>query len=171
MPRVVIEEYHPRWPVRYDHEREVLARVLGDRLVASEHIGSTAVPGLAAKPIIDIMAGFRTLADAEACIAPLRTLGYTFVPEAVVTLPDDRYFEKWVDGVEAFHLHAVEHLGTFWQEKLRFREYLRAHPDAVAQYEQLKRELAPQHTVGFSYARAKTDFIRTILTNALQQTD
>jgi GrpB-like predicted nucleotidyltransferase (UPF0157 family) len=81
----------------YEEEKAAILRAIGSRLVAIEHVGSTAVPGLGAKPIVDIMAGLPSLADAADCIAPLEALGYHFVPEVMRDLPDDRYFERWTE--------------------------------------------------------------------------
>src|ERR671939_1867703 len=78
--RVVIVAYDPRWPEVYEQEKAAILGAIGPRLVAIEHIGSTAVPGLGAKPIIDVMAGLSKLADAEACIPLLQAAGYAFVP-------------------------------------------------------------------------------------------
>lgn len=93
--RLVIEDYRPEWPMLYAGEKEAIRRAIGDRVVAIEHVGSTVVPGLGAKPIVDVMAGLPRLADAEACVGPLRAIGYSFVPEALADLPADRFREKW----------------------------------------------------------------------------
>ena len=168
--RLVIADYDPRWPTLYEHEKEIIVRAVGARLVAIEHVGSTAVPGLGAKPIIDVMAGLPTLADAEACIPLLQAAGYAFVPAAMQDLPEDRYFERWTEGyergTEIAHLHLTEYGSRFWGEHLLLRDFLRTHPDQARHYELLKRELAPLHTRGYTYAAAKTDFIRSVLVQA-----
>lgn len=168
--RLVIAVYDPRWPKVYERERQTIAHAIGERLVAIEHVGSTAVPGLGAKPIVDIMAGLPALGDADACIAPLAALGYHFVPEAMRDLPDDRSFERWTEsyeqGTEVAHLHLTEYDSAFWREHLLFRDLLRARPETALAYEQLKRELAPQHTSGATYAQAKTSFVQSVLAQA-----
>ena len=168
MKRLVIGTYDPKWPLVYEKERAAILGAIGDRLVAIEHVGSTSVPGLGAKPIVDILAGLPRLADAEACIRPLAELGYHFVPEAMLDLPDDRYFERWTDGyeqgTEIAHLHLTEHNAPFWRDHVRFRDLLRQQPETAAAYERLKRQLAPLHTSGATYASAKTDFITSVLT-------
>jgi GrpB-like predicted nucleotidyltransferase (UPF0157 family) len=165
--QLVIASYDPNWPLVYEREHAAIARVLGDKLVAIEHVGSTAVPGLGAKPIVDILGGLPTLADAEACLQPLANLGYHFVPEAMLDLPDDRYFERWTDGyergTEIAHLHLTEYDAAFWRDHILFRDLLLAQPETAAAYERLKRQLAPRHTSGASYAAAKTAFIRSVL--------
>jgi GrpB-like predicted nucleotidyltransferase (UPF0157 family) len=165
--RVVIAPYDPRWPRAYEQERDAILGAIGDRVVAIEHVGSTSVPGLAAKPIVDVMAGLRRLEEAEACLEPLAAIGYTFVAAALRALPDDRYFERWTEGfeqgTEVAHLHLTEYGAPFWRDHVRFRDLLRARPETAAAYERLKRELARRHTWAASYTPAKTEFIRSVL--------
>jgi GrpB-like predicted nucleotidyltransferase (UPF0157 family) len=153
----------------YEQEKAAVLCANGPRLVAIEHVGSTAVPGLGAKPIVDVMAGLPSLADAAGCIAPLEALGYHFVAEAMRDLPDDRYFERWTEGyeqgIETAHLHLTEYGSAFWREHLLFRDRLRAQPQTAAAYEQLKRELA-QRTPGTAYVYAKTSFVQSVLAQA-----
>lgn len=166
---LVIAEYDPNWPTAFVLERGIVLAAIGDRLLAIEHIGSTAVPGLGAKPIIDVLAGLPRLLDADACIPPLSERGYVFVPEAIRYLPDDRYFRRWnVGGIEAAHLHLAEYASTFWHERVRFRDLLRSAPDVAQAYESLKRELVRQYTSGPEYSVAKTEFIRSVLANRVQ---
>ena len=161
--RLVIETYDPHWPARYEQERDLILRAIGQRLVAIEHVGSTAVPGLGAKPIVDILGGLPRLDDAEGCIEPLRAIGYTFVPAAMRDVPEDRYSERWTAGfevgVEVAHLHLTEYRSAFWRDHLLFRDILRTRPEVARDYERLKRELAPRHTSGATYAQAKTAFV------------
>src|SRR5262245_10560979 len=140
---------------------------IGDRLVGIEHVGSTAVPGLGAKPIVDILAGVPTLADATHCIQPLARLGYHFVPEAMADLPDDRCFERWTggyeQGTEIAHLHVTEHGGGFWRDHLLFRDRLRDQPRTAAAYERLKRQLVARRQLGVAYIVGKTAFVTAVL--------
>jgi GrpB-like predicted nucleotidyltransferase (UPF0157 family) len=163
---VVIVDYDPLWPRLYEELRAAVCAVLGDQLVAIEHIGSTSVPGLAAKPIVDIMGGVRQLRDVEACIEPLVAIRFWFVPRAMELLPDDRYFERWTEdfevGQEIAHLHLTEFGGEFWERHIRFRDRLRTQPETAAAYARHKRELARVHT-SVDYTWAKTAFIRTVL--------
>ncbi len=161
---LVIAEYDPSWPTAFALERGIILAAIGDRLLAIEHIGSTAVPGLGAKPIIDVLAGLPRLLEAEACVQPLAERGYVFVPEAVRYLPDDRYFRRWTAaGSEAAHLHLAEYASTFWHERIRFRDLLRSAPEVAQAYERLKRELVRRYTSGPDYSVAKTEFIRSVL--------
>jgi GrpB-like predicted nucleotidyltransferase (UPF0157 family) len=163
---LVITEYDPNWPTAFALERGIVVAAIGQRLLAIEHIGSTAVPGLGAKPIIDVLAGLPRLLDAEACVRPLAERGYVFVPEAIRYLPNDRYFRRWsAAGAEAAHLHLAEYASTFWRERIRFRDLLRSAPRVAAAYEELKRELVRRYTSGPDYSIAKTEFIRSALAN------
>ena len=160
---VAIAEYDPRWPEVYQEEKARIQGVIGHRVAALEHIGSTAVPGLAAKPIIDIMAGVRQLADAEECIGPLQGIGYQYVHHSVVGFPERRYFHREAADGQGYHLHMVERGGEFWERHLLFRDYLRAHPRVAAEYEELKREMAGRFGGDRDgYTEAKTSFIRSV---------
>src|SRR5262249_51225276 len=139
---LVIAAYDPNWPAAFAYEQQLIMGAIGERLLAVEHFGSTAVPGLGAKPIIDVLAGLRRLGEAEACIPPLAARGYVFVPEAMQYLLGDRYFVRWnatrrVDGTEVAHLHLTEYESDFWRERIRFRELLRSAPHVAAAYERL----------------------------------
>jgi GrpB-like predicted nucleotidyltransferase (UPF0157 family) len=135
-----------------------------------EHIGSTSVPGLAAKPIIDVMVAIRSLADAPACVAPLAAIGYEYVPEHEAVMPERRYFRRGRGGAGTHHLHMVERSSAFWEEHLLFRDYLRAHSEAAAEYERLKRELAAAHgSDRGAYTAAKTDFIKSSVERAREE--
>ncbi len=161
---LVIEDYNPEWPALYTAEERRILRAIGHVVVAVEHVGSTSVPGLGAKPIIDIMVGVRQLADAEVCIALLERIGYEYVPEYEALLPERRYFRKGTP-VRTHHLHMVEQTSGFWARHILFRDHLRAHPEMARQYQDLKKELAA--TVERSaYTDAKTPFIESVLAQA-----
>jgi GrpB-like predicted nucleotidyltransferase (UPF0157 family) len=161
---VEIAPYDPAWPAAAAAEAEAILRACGDLLRRVEHIGSTAVPGLAAKPTLDLLGGVRTLADAAACIAPLSALGYAYVPEYEADLPERRYFRKGPAGARTHHLHVVALDGAFWSDHLRFRDHLRSDRSAADAYERLKRDLAARHRADRdAYTRAKTTFIAVVL--------
>lgn len=162
---VVIADYDPEWPQLYDAERQRIVEALGDWLVAIEHVGSTSVPGLAAKPVIDIMAGIRSLDYDAHIIAPLQDLGYEYVPVYEDEIPDRRYFRRGIP--RSHHVHVAEVGGRFWTDNLVFRDHLRTHPDAAAEYEALKRRLAAQYgSDRLGYVHSKTDFITGIVRQA-----
>jgi GrpB-like predicted nucleotidyltransferase (UPF0157 family) len=163
---VVIAEYDPAWPAEYERESVLVRDAIGDVLLDVEHVGSTAVPGLGAKPIIDIMAGIRAFADGERCVAPLEALGYLYKGEA--DIPGRHYFRKPLDGPADYHIHMVVLGEDFWRRHLLFRDYLRAHPDAARDYYELKLRLAETHRWDrIAYTDAKTGFIEAALAKAV----
>lgn len=162
---VRIVEYDLSWPAVYEDEKKRILAACREWLVGIEHIGSTSVPGLVAKPVIDVMAAIATLDDASSILEPLTDLGYDYVPEYEVELPERRYFRKGRRGSngDKYHLHVVEPDGRFWRRHLAFRDYLRAHPEAAREYAQLKRRLAGEHGTDMdAYTDAKTQFVRGI---------
>jgi len=166
---VKIVSYDPRWATIYAKEKDRILDAVGAKVVAIEHVGSTAVPGLGAKPIIDIMVAVRELSDAEECVEPLRGMGYEYVPEYEKELPERRYFRKGQEGVynRHFHLHVVEQGGDFWKRHLMFRDYLRCHPEVAQQYCELKRKFAEKHASDReAYTEAKSFFIESVLQKA-----
>ena len=165
---IIIVEYDARWPGLYEQEKELILSRIGREAVAIEHIGSTAVPGLGAKPIIDIMIAVSRLADAERCIKPLATIHYEYVPRHEAVMPERRYFHKGPSrGSRTHHLHMVEHDGDFWRRHLLFRDFLRAHPVEAQHYYRLKKELAEHFgTDREAYTEAKTSFIKACVERA-----
>jgi GrpB-like predicted nucleotidyltransferase (UPF0157 family) len=178
---IVIAGYDPRWPEIYERERDLILHTCGrDAFVRIEHVGSTSVPGLAAKPIIDMMPGLRSLDDAPPLIPLLAIIGYKYVPEfehdtaSGPGMPFRRYFRKDVDGERAFHLHMVEVGSEFWIDQLLFRDYLRAHPEAADEYARLKRQIAARYNatltvtseINRGYTDYKTDFIESVKATA-----
>ncbi|MBI5287615.1 MAG: GrpB family protein [Chloroflexi bacterium] len=171
---IVIADYYPSWPERFEAERDLIYATCGrDAFTRIEHMGSTAVPGLAAKPIIDMMPGIRALDDARALVPKLKGIGYAYVPEFEQDTPSGpgiplrRYFRKDVDGARAFHMHMVEQGSDFWVRHLRFRNYLRAFPGEARAYAELKRDLAAEFNARLAaesdtnvgYTDRKTEFV------------
>ncbi|HVH31337.1 MAG TPA: GrpB family protein [bacterium] len=163
MPVIGIVEYDPRWPALFEEEKARLLSAAGPLLAAIEHIGSTAVPRLAANPIIDIMGGVRDLGEVTRYVAVLEGLGYEYVPQYEAFIPERRYFRKPTRGhsPRTHHLHVVELTSDFWRRHLLFRDYLRTHPQALREYADLKRHLASEYgDDGRGYTDAKGAFHR-----------
>jgi GrpB-like predicted nucleotidyltransferase (UPF0157 family) len=161
---VAIAEYSTHWPAQFEAEAGVINSAFGSTKIKLEHIGSTAVPGLAAKPIIDILLGADSLAEIENHITHLEAVGYRYVPAFEKQLPDRRYFVKANGGAPQFHLHAVACGSTFWRDHLRFRDALRHQPALREQYLELKRQLASSFRLDRdAYANAKAPFIEGVL--------
>jgi NAD-dependent deacetylase len=136
---ITIVDYDPAWSKLYEKERERIRKALSDVVVDIEHIGSTAVAGLAAKPVIDILVGLRTLDLTNEHVTTMKQLGYDYLGE--FGLPGRLYFRKG-GATSTHHVHAVESGGEQWSRHLAFRDYLRAHPDEAGRYAEAKRRLA-----------------------------
>ena len=158
--------YDPAWPAHFDEEVARISAVLGDTLVRIDHVGSTSVPGLDAKPTVDIQVSLRSLDPREAYAPALRSLGYRTLGDP--TIPEHEFASRDLDGGRAFHIHLCP-AGSDWERRhLAFRDWLREHPDDAAAYAQLKRDLAARHPNDiYTYTDRKTDFIRAIEAKAL----
>jgi GrpB-like predicted nucleotidyltransferase (UPF0157 family) len=160
--RVRIVSYRTAWPALYVAEIARLASVLepaGVRL-ALEHTGSTAVPGLGAKPIIDILAGLEHEADRAAAISAIKSAGYVHRGEQEI--PGRDFFRR--GDPRQYHLHLTRVGSTFWRDHLAFRDWLRTHPDSAAAYMALKTQLARQYPMDReAYIRGKTAFVESVL--------
>ncbi|WP_096671137.1 GrpB family protein [Polaromonas sp. AET17H-212] len=160
---VALQAYDKRWPTRFVAERDRLLALFPLIFVDIEHIGSTAVPGLVAKPIVDLLAGVETMAMARSLTKPLREAGYTTSAEFNATLTDRQWFMRWADGRRTHHLHIAVQGGPAWTRHLRFRDALRASPVLAARYAALKAELAVRHpTDREAYTNAKTAFVNSL---------
>lgn len=162
---IEVVPYDARWPAAFEQERALLAEALGPWLAGPpEHIGSTAVPGLAAKPVIDIMAPVHTLAASRPAIEAARELGYMHYPYKPDVM---HWFCKPSAAHRTHHLHLVPLGSPLWRERLAFRDALRADPELRASYQALKLDLAQRHRlVREAYTDAKTPFIEQVLRQA-----
>jgi GrpB-like predicted nucleotidyltransferase (UPF0157 family) len=134
---VEVVDYDPRWPVWYGADAAELARALGSRLRGAEHFGSSAVPGLAAKPIVDILAASLEWPLTDEDRKVLEGLGYQYLGEAGV--PGREYLRR--RGQHATNLAVVESGGSLWRDNLVLRDYLRCHPNVAFSYGNRKKEL------------------------------
>jgi GrpB-like predicted nucleotidyltransferase (UPF0157 family) len=160
-PALIVVDYDPEWPQRYLTERAAVVDSTGNLLLKIEHMGSTSVPGLAAKPVIDMMAAVRTLDDGVRVGEILRTAGYHLIETGMKNRL--LYRRDSPDGLR-YHLHIV--LNTGWDEQLErlLRNYLLKHPELAAEYGILKQQLAVQYADDSdSYTRAKTPFIQRVV--------
>jgi GrpB-like predicted nucleotidyltransferase (UPF0157 family) len=158
---IVIVEYDPQWPESFEAEKRRIRRALGLLPVQIDHVGSTAVPGLAAKPVIDIQVTVASHREAEACCEPLLALDYTYT---TVPLP---YFHQPGDWPHTYHIHVREQGSLEGNRMIAVRDWLREHEDDRRAYEALKRRLAEGSEAEtpegrFRYSEGKTDFIRGI---------
>jgi GrpB-like predicted nucleotidyltransferase (UPF0157 family)/predicted kinase len=157
---VAVVPYDSVWPLMFEVEKDQIAAALGDRVTEIHHIGSTAIPGLAAKPVIDIMLVVRKLEDAIECIGLLSDLGYAFIDYPQNT--DRRFFRK--GQPRTYHVHLVAQGNAELAHHLTFRDTLRANPEWRDQYAALKFDLAERHRNDRAqYSESKTDFVRCVL--------
>ena len=175
-----IVPYKPEWVGLFDQERQCLEHCLLHLSPVVEHIGSTAVKGLGAKPVIDIMAGLRNEAQLEQVVKPLLEAGYCYYPCYGPAMPDRRLFARLQalqqavfdtkDKVPSRQQHPATHYlhvalldSPFWSSRIAFRDYLRSHPIARDSYYRMKVKMADQKWESTSdYKLAKAAFIRSI---------
>lgn len=159
---VRIVTYDPSWPTRFAQERAALEVVLAPWLTGPiEHIGSTAVPGLVAKPVIDIMAAVGTLDASRDALPALAPLNYVYFPYRADIM---HWLCKPSDAVRTHHLHLVPFGSALWHDRLAFRDYVRRHPSVAAEYAALKLELAAKYELDrAAYTDAKEPFVRRVL--------
>lgn len=161
---IVVVSHDPSWPVRFRIESQLLQMALADLAPTIEHIGSTSVPGLAAKPVIDMLVGVPSLEAFEAYVDRLENCGYVYIPEYERALPDRRFFKRVVRGVRTHHVHVVQVNGLYWKRYLKFRNNLRADPWLAARYAELKRRLAGRfRNDRDAYTNGKSGFVEAVL--------
>jgi GrpB-like predicted nucleotidyltransferase (UPF0157 family) len=161
--KIKIVHYDPSWPIMYEEIKKLFYSSFGEKIAKIEHIGSTSVPGLGAKPIIDVLLGVNKLSDAEDIIPNMEHLGYEYVFKYEDIMPERRYFVKSQNEISIEHIHTVEITSEFWKRHLLFRDFLRLHDNVRDKYYRLKKKLANidwEDPMG--YTDAKTDFIRKI---------
>ena len=164
LPRGVVRvvAYRPVWKSLFEEEAARLRSLMGAAALSVEHAGSTAVEGLDAKPIIDLLVGVRDLEEARGWIPELEARGYEFRPEAGI--PDRLFFAKGARAWRTHHLSLAEPSSDFYTKHLLFRDYLRAHPAACEAYRALKHGLAREFpTDRASYTEGKRAFIEHLL--------
>lgn len=170
MDEIEIVDYNPDWVNMFEREAKSIRNIVGNLIAEIQHIGSTAVPGLAAKPVIDIMIGLRDLSDGKNIIQPLEDLGYVFWADN--PNPEKMFFVKGMPPYgkkRTHHVHVVEIDGEFWQRRL-FRDYLRIHPEEALIYEKFKRDLAVRFRDDReAYTEGKSDYVAEVMEKARQE--
>ena len=168
MVRVVrLVPHNSDWPARFEREAGLLSSALGNTVIAIHHIGSTAIPGIVAKPVIDILLVLTDLDILDEYTMQFGELGYTALGE--YGIPGRRFFIKG-SGERSHHIHAFAEDSPHIARHLRFRDYLLSHPSIAKEYEALKLDLAVKFAEEpEQYAEAKTDFIREIERMAMEE--
>jgi GrpB-like predicted nucleotidyltransferase (UPF0157 family) len=168
---ITVVDPDPAWNTAFNDEAAALAGIFGNLLVAVHHVGSTAVPGLAAKPIIDILVVLKATDSIARFDEAMRALGYRIRGECldaeVPGTPGRFYYSKDTQGIRTHHVHACAAGHSEVRDKLAFRDYLRTHPQQGAAYGVLKRRLALDYPHdNISYMRCKDLFVKSVLEDA-----
>jgi GrpB-like predicted nucleotidyltransferase (UPF0157 family) len=160
---ITVVPYQPHWPALFHQEQQRLQQVLTRHIFDIQHIGSTAVPGLAAKPIIDILIGLQTLSHDSFPITVLQTLGYQYLGEAGI--PGRLYFRRRHES--AFNVHLVQWGSELWTNNLLIRDFLCTHPEVAERYGQHKQELIKSGVrTLLSYSEKKDSLVAELLHRA-----
>jgi GrpB-like predicted nucleotidyltransferase (UPF0157 family) len=165
---VKVVAHHPKWAEYFGKERQLLFKVMGQKVLDIRHVGSTSIPGMPAKPIVDILAAVRTLDDVEPFTENLIRAGYEDRGNGDVL--GRRYFVKGGEDKRTHHLNFCEMNSFFWTSHLAFRDYLEQHTEAAKQYSALKRALAARFPNDrHAYTTGKEEFVRSIVKLAMNE--
>ena len=165
---VTLVPYDTTWPLEFAAEADRIERACAGLPIRLEHIGSTAIPGMSAKPVIDILAGRPGNMSGEKYVAAFRQLGYEH--KGAYGIPGRNYFRRGVPRTH--HVHLVSWSSDFWHDHLLFRDYLRENPDSAREYETIKREIAETYMFDKeNYTDAKGPFVRSIVRRARGELD
>ena len=159
---VILEAYDSSWPQKFEKEKEHLMSIVGSwNYGGIEHVGSTAVLGMVAKPVIDIMFGVKSLESSKPAIEVLIEDGYEYSPYKTEVM---HWFCKPSDAFRTHHLHLIPFESPLWQERIIFRDLLRSDKSVFYQYAKLKRDLANFHKEDReAYTEKKWPFIQRAL--------
>lgn len=157
---IIVVDYNANWSNQYEQEKQQVLLALGNTVTNIQHIGSTSVPGLAAKPVIDMLLGLSQIPPLPKQISNLEAIGYRYYGE--LGIPGRHYFRK---GMPRTHqIHAVLTDSEFWQSHILFRDFLRNNSQAAQRYEILKRKLAQEFECDrTSYTNSKAPLIEQLL--------
>ena len=162
--KVRLEAHNPEWAKMFEAEAKELRQLFGDLILEIEHVGSTSIPNICAKPIIDIQVSLRSLADFEQVRHLFEQAPYSVKPDPV---PDEQLIRKGEETNRLFLIHVVENGSERYINTLLFRDYLLSHPETAKAYEALKIELATKYANDRpSYTAAKSDFIQDVIKQA-----
>jgi GrpB-like predicted nucleotidyltransferase (UPF0157 family) len=157
--RITVVPYDARWPDLFQEEAYELAAIFGEEVVAIHHIGSTAIPGIHAKPIIDILVEVQDIERVDAFNQEMTERGY--LPKGEFGIRGRRFFIMGTEESRTHHVHVFQTSDAEFERHLAFRDYLRAHPEEAEAYGRLKQELARRfpHDID-SYMAGKDDLIK-----------
>ncbi|KAJ2832734.1 hypothetical protein FBU31_002030 [Coemansia sp. 'formosensis'] len=159
----VVVNYDPNWAVQFSNERDAILSAIGQYVMEVEHVGSTSIPGLAAKPIIDMQIVVKDFSNLTPCVEAMTQLEYTY--KGLFGIPGREYFKR-----PGYHVHMVQMGNDEYTRKTLFLGYLREHKDACEEYTKLKKHLAAKWAghpeAHLKYGIDKTEFIMGILARA-----
>lgn len=163
---IIVAPYDPDWPLQFEAAATALRPAFGDNLIALHHVGSTSVPGLAAKPTLDLLGVVKSLALVTETRSAFESLG--FQARGAYGIEGREFFVKGAPN-PTHHLHVYEEGHVEILKHLVFRDYLRAHSEAAAEYAALKSKLAALYKLDpVSYQDGKSDWIRRVVLQALE---
>ena len=142
MRHIVVLPHDPAWAQVFEDEAALLRPIFGGNLVVIHHFGSTAIPGIHAKPVIDMLPVVKDIAAVDALNPQMEAIGYE--PMGEYGIPGRRFFRKEIDGIRSHHVHAFQQGDSEIERHLNFAAFLRAHPEEAQAYSQLKIKLAQQ---------------------------
>ena len=168
MRKVEVVTHNPRWRDAFEAEAKHIAVALGENVVAIHHIGSTAIPDIFAKPVIDLLVEVRDITQVDGQSTAMESLGYEVMGE--FGIPGRRYFRKDnQEGIRTYQIHAFESGSTEVERHLAFRDYMIAHSGDAQRYSELKRKLAEEHPQSMDgYMDGKDGFIKEMDRKAAQ---
>jgi GrpB-like predicted nucleotidyltransferase (UPF0157 family) len=188
--KIIIEAYQPAWVQQFQQEKATIQTALAQLSPQVEHIGSTSVPGLGAKPIIDILVGIQQEDQLDQTIPPMMAAGYTYFRKHEPGMPYRRFYVRLLDAQgqkppamvdigeglvigqdfkSVTHIHLLVKDTIHWTRHIAFRDYLRTHPDVAAQYDALKRKKSQQDFKdGIAYNEAKDEFVKKVEADAVK---
>lgn len=169
---VQLSPYNPQWRNLFEEEKKILVELIGEHIIDIQHIGSTAIAGIAAKPMLDVLIGVKSLEDVKQ-FDKVRLKEAAIYPLGRVAIEGKVVYAKFSDleALTKTHVyHIVEYGGDWWQQHTLFRDYLNKYPETAVEYERLKKELATKYpTNERSYADAKKEFVNEIHQKAMKE--
>ena len=169
---VKLYPHDPRWAKLFDKEKRLFLKTFGSKVISVEHIGSTSIPGISAKPIIDISVGVKSMRTAVGLAKKFQALGYEWRKDAPWQNKSVQIlFVKGAESKRTHYVHVMRHKGLIWNNDILFRDYLRNNKQRAKQYDILKEKLAKRHSSNrMLYTKSKEKFVIQTIKMAKQKT-
>jgi GrpB-like predicted nucleotidyltransferase (UPF0157 family) len=169
MRRIKVLPADPGWPVEFEKIAAMIYGYIGDQIIGIEHVGSTAVPGLAAKPVIDLDVVIEDMSRLPAIIKHLDLAGFDYEGNLGVE-GREAFRRRFKDGFMTYHMYVCPKDGKGYLEHIAFRDYLRSHPDEASEYEHIKKDLAIRYPDDIDrYLNGKRNFVNMVLDKTLNK--